>query len=569
MRRKIVILPVLGLLLLFSLISFLGSRRPETVGKGYTDPVFPESWQYAIVQSASREAPKVRVDGREVPATDALPYMIQGPDMMLPLRMIREGIPACISDTGEKVFLYRGVHRLILDPGTDEVITDSGTALIAGAAVRTGGTVYVAASVLSDALGYEMEILPEEPAVLLSKKDPGEPELPPAFSYQEVGKMPEVLDQGNLGTCYAFSTLSALEATMLPEKSFRFSRDHMILSDNFSSGSLGGETGRALSYLLSWQGPVSAEGDPYGDGVTDYEKLPLCHVQGTCEMENPSPEELKKAVFLKGGVSATLYLAMADEAHPERTAECYSFDHAAYCCTDKEEVNHAVVIVGWDDAYPKENFPHPEKIPGDGAFLCLNSWGENFGRSGLFYVSYYDRSFAGNAVWFTDIGDRRNFDGLLQSDLSGMTGTAGYGDETVWAANVFTAPKDLSLSAAGFYTLGPDSSYELYYVPDFTGTEDFSRRQFLCSGSFTLPGFHTVSVPDAPEVREGTRFSLLLRIRTPDALYPAAIEKVTEAAPYADISDGEGYLSANGVLFKSAEHYGSCNVCLKAYYRLR
>ena len=49
-----------------------------------------------------------------------------------------------------------------------------------------------------------------------------------------------------------------------------------------------------------------------------------------------------------------------------------------------EKPNHDVVIIGWDDNYPQENFTtHPE---GDGAFICKNSWGEEFGEDGYFLV---------------------------------------------------------------------------------------------------------------------------------------------------------------------------------------
>lgn len=50
--------------------------------------------------------------------------------------------------------------------------------------------------------------------------------------------------------------------------------------------------------------------------------------------------------------------------------------------------NHAVTIVGWDDNYSKTNFlTQPAH---NGAWIAMNSWGEEWGNKGLFYISYDD-----------------------------------------------------------------------------------------------------------------------------------------------------------------------------------
>lgn len=60
--------------------------------------------------------------------------------------------------------------------------------------------------------------------------------------------------------------------------------------------------------------------------------------------------------------------------------------------TDNVNINHAISIVGWDDNYPKDKFTSltGEKPEHDGAYIALNSWGEDWGENGYFYISYED-----------------------------------------------------------------------------------------------------------------------------------------------------------------------------------
>ena len=77
------------------------------------------------------------------------------------------------------------------------------------------------------------------------------------------------------------------------------------------------------------------------------------------------------------------------------------------CYKGSEEPNHDAVIIGWDDDYPKEKFAsNPES---DGAFLCVNSWGENFGDGGFFHVSYEDSRIAESGISYCGIGPADNY----------------------------------------------------------------------------------------------------------------------------------------------------------------
>ena len=50
-----------------------------------------------------------------------------------------------------------------------------------------------------------------------------------------------------------------------------------------------------------------------------------------------------------------------------------------------KNINHLISIVGWDDNYDANGIWENK-----GAYICLNSWGTDFGENGYFYVSYDD-----------------------------------------------------------------------------------------------------------------------------------------------------------------------------------
>lgn len=100
-------------------------------------------------------------------------------------------------------------------------------------------------------------------------------------------------------------------------------------------------------------------------------------------------ENIKKYILSYGGVLTT---PICDNQMDNYKGGMYH--------SKSSEVNrgtHAVVIIGWDDNYSKDNFYY-EKPEKDGAWLVLNSWGSNWGNNGTAWVSYEDYyNLVGNA----------------------------------------------------------------------------------------------------------------------------------------------------------------------------
>ena len=55
-------------------------------------------------------------------------------------------------------------------------------------------------------------------------------------------------------------------------------------------------------------------------------------------------------------------------------------------------VNHAITLIGWDDnRYSRENFNSASNVTSNGAWIARNSWGDDWGEAGYFYISYENK----------------------------------------------------------------------------------------------------------------------------------------------------------------------------------
>ncbi|GHU61106.1 hypothetical protein FACS189418_0180 [Clostridia bacterium] len=386
--------------------------------------------------------------------------------------------------------------------------------------------------------------------------------LPEKYDYRLIDRAPNIKNQGILGTCWAFASLTAIETAVRGD--FNFSEDHMSLSNSFGfSQNDGGEYTMSMAYLAAWQGPVWEKDDPYGDGYSPKNLQAVKHVQEMQIIPQKDHLAIKEAVYLQGGVQSSLYTSM-------RSTQDYSVyyheKNYAYYYNGTESPNHDVVIVGWDDDYPKENFHiQPE---GNGAFLCVNSWGKDFGDKGYFYVSYYDFNLGVHNLTYTKIEENDNYDKIYQSDYCGWIGQLGYGKDSAYFANVYTTEEKESLSAVGFYATDQYTEYSVYIARNVSDPKNMKNYEFLTSGTFRYAGFYTVELPESVLLNDNERFSVIVKITTPNSVHPVAVEYAGEDNRIKiDLSDGEGYISQSGKEWENIEESQQSNICLKAYTR--
>lgn len=522
-----------------------------------------ETWNPLIASSVNDNLLSLVIDNKEYTNEDYTFYMDDNLNVMVPVTILREALN-CSAHVYDEESLLVEKHTSQITFSMDSYLADVNgkSEEIVSPFTKIGEEYYVSLNDLSNYLDYTYTWNIQENIASAIDTSDSTTIIPTKYDLREKERVTTIRNQGSYGTCWAFAALEALESSLLPEEEYQFSADHMTLNNGFNlSQEDGGEYTMGMAYLAAWKGPVYEADDPYGDGITNTELTAVKHVQEMQIIDGKDYVKIKEAVFKYGGVQTSIYNGLRSS---QSSSPYYNKETDAYCYIGTEKPNHDVVIIGWDDSYPKENFS--VDLEGDGAFICQNSWGREFGRDGVFYISYYDTNIGTHNVVYTKVEDTDNYDNIYQSDLCGWIGQLGYNKDSIYGANVYTTAQAEELVAASFYATGKDSQYELYVVRNFEDETSFSERIPVASGKLGNAGYYTVDFNQGIFLEPGERYAIVLHIITPESVHPMAIEYAADSATKNVIlDDGESYISANGNKWESVNSVEECNLCIKAF----
>ena len=555
---------IAGLVILVTilLILALADRSQVQVKRGVEGSTYANQFMSDLAAMNNKKGISMEVGEELLSFVEEKPFLSNKGILMFPVNQLTDTFNCStqIYENGN-ILIEKGMNSISLYVNSASAKVNGATVELADKVQISENSYYVPLADIAQYINYNFSMDYKAASVVMNQIAE-EVELPAKYDMRVLGRVTPVRDQGLYGTCWAFASLAALETTLTPTENLVFSPDHMTLSNSFSLGqNEGGEYTMAIAYMASWQGPVYESDDPYGDGETDMTLKARKHLEEALIIDSKDYLAIKEAVYKYGAVETSIYTQMKTA---NSWSSYYNRERATYYYNQEALCNHDIIIVGWDDNFPKEYFTiTPEN---DGAFICKNSWGTEFGEDGYFYVSYEDANIGTTNVVYSKLGAADNFDHIYQSDLLGWTGQLGYSRESAYFANVYRAGEKEELAAVSFYATGADTSYQVYVVRDYESVESLNDRVLVKEGTVEMAGYYTIRLDTPIKLEDDGKFAIVVHVTTPGSVHPIAVEYDTdERTREFDITDGEGYISLYGSSWASAEERQNCNLCLKAF----
>lgn len=244
---------------------------------------------------------------------------------------------------------------------------------------------------VSELAGY---IVPKDTEEMLREAPPAKPvkasgkAFPSRLDWRELtpGGMPPVRDQGGCGSCWAFSTVGALECAIKIHDGINVNLSEQwilgCVTGLFWYGCDGGITAH------NWHKTGGRTDSCGGNGAVYEVDVPYTATDGTCTcpvshhywirdwhyvnanpLSVPPVDDMKQAIMEYGPITSSLVMTKSVIAY---TGGVFN-DHTP----TKALPDHSIVLVGWDDSQGT-----------NGAWIMRNSWGDDWGDDGYGYFEY-------------------------------------------------------------------------------------------------------------------------------------------------------------------------------------
>lgn len=425
----------------------------------------------------------------------------------------------------------------------------------------------------------------------------------------------KIKNQGSTGQCWAFSILSSMETNIALNRNIQkdFSERHMAYAT--SKNFLDGENKKGynkkvneyglqtigLAYLTNGQGAILEKEMPFENNeneiylkqidiekdtyVTDYEEIPpiykkynngnLIYHNGSGiiytekEVENIR-KQIKEHIVRYGAISA---VTAAQQTKYYNNVNDIKLATSYYCNDASVARDHAVTIVGWDDNYSRDNFNSNNKPVSNGAYIVLNSYGEEAFNEGYIYISYEDTLIESSLYGISGTSDEEYYN-IYQHDFYGGIANLGTkNQDTGYYANIYKRDinEEEKLTSVGI-KISDYVRLNIYVNPN---DEDLSKDKLVKVGTTELlnPGYHTIDIEDinlknqnfavmVEQISENNKFMFSIETCIENSVY----DKVTAEKGNSKISfDGSTWYNLSDLGVVSGIDTTKSDTCIKAF----
>jgi len=212
--------------------------------------------------------------------------------------------------------------------------------------------------------------------------------LPSAFDWRALNGVTPVRNQRSCGSCWAFGTVAVLESALKIRSGVAEDlSEQYLISCNESGWDC--EGGWWAHDYHEWRVP---EGESAAGAVLESD-FPYTWSDELCNPPHshpyvidswayvdpyvavPTVGQIKHAIYTCGPVGAAVYVGSWFQAY---TGGVFEHDETP---SSPPYVNHAVVLVGWNDDYYGDG-------SNVGVWILRNSWGTGWGVGGYMYIAY-------------------------------------------------------------------------------------------------------------------------------------------------------------------------------------
>ena len=285
------------------------------------------------------------------------------------------------------------------------------------------------------------------------------------FSLVDEGYSTPIKSQKN-GTCWAFAASTSMESSYKKKQGKDIDVDPMsIVESVYGEEPTEGYCIKVQKAKYDYGGWAWQVIEKTANGFEDYVLIDASNY------ENTDIDTMKAAIAQDGAMNVAVNDAKSNKFG--NFGEYYTLNDP-----DSEDFDHEVVLIGWDDNFPKEKFR--QEATSDGAWLAQNSHGDKWGRNGYYWISY-DTPFRENTIFqiAEKYGRVVSYDGGNENRIS--TGLV------TKTANIFHEKGQLK--AVGTCTVSPSQKIIIEICDS-----EMSSIIYKQEVTFEIPGYHTIEL---------------------------------------------------------------------------